>query len=111
MDTTGPDRRSTGPVVAIALVAPFLGEVVSMATPPLDLLRPWNLALMVALYGGGALICRELAHRYRLGVLGLCLLGAAYAVYEEALVDRYWFDPRYWADAGVGSYSRVWHTN
>jgi hypothetical protein len=99
------------PRFAILLVAPLVGEVLSTATPPLDLLLPWNLALMMALYGGGALICREVARRYRLGLLGLCLLGAAYAVYEEALVDRYWFDPGYWKNAGVGSYSAIWHTN
>ncbi|WP_433306384.1 hypothetical protein ACQP2F_20640 [Actinoplanes sp. CA-030573] len=99
------------PAVVIVLVAPFLGEVLPTATPPLGLLLPWNLALMAALYGSGALLCRELTRRYRLGLPGLCLLAAAYAVYEEALVDRYWFDPHYWQEAGVGSYGRVWHTN
>jgi hypothetical protein len=38
-------------------------------------------------------------------------LGAAYGVYEEGLVDRYWYFPGYWEDTGVGSYSVVWHTN
>ena len=104
-------RARRSPVLAILLVAPFLGEVTSTATPPLDLLLPWNLALMAALYGCGALICRELVRRHRLGLLGLCLLGAAYAVYEEALVDRFWFDPEFQEAVGVGAYGRVWHTN
>lgn len=104
-------RLLRSPAFAILLVAPFLGEVMSTATSPLDLILPWNLVLMAALYGSGALICRELVRRYRLGLLGLCLFGAAYAVYEEALVDRFWFDPRFWDDVGVGSYSQVWHTN
>ncbi len=99
------------PVVALLLVAPYLGEVLSTATAPLELLLPWNLALFAALYGGGALVCRELAFRWRLGLPGLALLGAAYGVYEEALVDRYWFDPGYAHDTGVGAYARVWHTN
>jgi hypothetical protein len=97
--------------MAILLVAPFFGETLSGSTPPLDLVLPWNLALMAGLYGCGALICREVARRFGLGLLGLCLLGAAYGVYEEALVDRYWFYPKFWDGSGVGSYSQVWHTN
>jgi hypothetical protein len=104
-------RSLRSPAVAILLVAPFFGETLSGSTPPLDLVLPWNLALMAGLYGSGALICREVARRFRFGLLGLCLLGAAYGVYEEALVDRYWFNPQFWDDVGVGSYGRVWHTN
>ncbi|GIH68973.1 hypothetical protein [Sphaerimonospora thailandensis] len=99
------------PVVVLLLLAPYLGEVLSTATPPLKLLLPWNLALLVALYGCGALLCRELAHRWGLGLPGLALLGAAYGVYEEALVDRFWFDPGYAQYTGVGDYAQVWHTN
>jgi hypothetical protein len=99
------------PGLAILLVAPFFGETLSGATPPLDLILPWNLALTAGLYGCGALICREVARRFGLGLLGLCLLGAAYGVYEEALVDRYWFYRKFWDETGVGSYSQVWHTN
>ncbi|MGI5230920.1 hypothetical protein [Actinoallomurus sp. CA-142502] len=99
------------PVLVLLLSAPYLGEVLSTATPPLDLLLPWNLALFVALYGCGALLCRELAHRWGLGLPGLILLGMAYGVYEEALVDRFWFDPAYARHSGVGDYARIWHTN
>ncbi|ONH32815.1 hypothetical protein [Pseudofrankia asymbiotica] len=99
------------PVLALLLVAPYLGEVLSTATPPIELLLPWNLAFFAALYGCGALLCREMAHRWGLGLPGLALLGAAYGVYEEALVDRFWFDPGYAQDAGVDGYAEVWHTN
>ena len=97
-----------GPGVTILFVAPFFGESLSTATPPLDLLLPWNLAIMVAMYGSGALLCREIARRWSLGVVGLCLLAAAYAVYEEALVDRFWFDRSYAEESGVDDYGRVW---
>ncbi|GAA0532488.1 hypothetical protein GCM10010172_11570 [Paractinoplanes ferrugineus] len=96
------------PVVALLVVSPFMGEVLSTATSPLELLVPWNLLLFVALYGCGALLCREVAYRWRLGLPGLILLGAAYGVFEEALVDRFWFDRSYARTAGVGDYSRVW---
>lgn len=104
-------RVSPRPVLLILLVAPFFGEGLSGSSPPLDLLLPWNLAFMAALYGCGALVCREVAHRFGLGFSGLVLLGVAYAVWEEALVDRYWFFPDFWDDSGIGTYSVVWHTN
>jgi len=104
-------RARNSPALAILLLAPFLGEALSGATPPLELLLPWNLALMVGLYGCGALICREAAHRLGLGLVGLILLGAAYGVYEEGLVDRFWYSPEFWADQGVGAYSVVGETN
>jgi hypothetical protein len=97
--------------LTLLVVAPFFGEVLSTATAPLDILLPWNLALVVSMYGCGALLCREVAHRYGLGWAGLLLLGAAYGVYEEGLVDRFWYDPSYWDDVGIGDYSVVWHIN
>lgn len=104
-------RAATSPVLLILLIAPFFGEGLSGSTPPLDLLLPWNHAFMAASYGCGALVCREVAHRFGLGFTGLVLLGVAYAVWEEALVDRYWFLPQFWEDSGIGSYSVVWHGN
>ncbi|WP_250004734.1 hypothetical protein [Actinoplanes sp. M2I2] len=104
-------RVITSPVLLILVLAPFFGEGLSGSSPPLDLLLPWNLAFMMALYGCGALVCREVAHRFSLGFTGLVLLGAAYAVWEEAIVDRYWFFPQFWAESGIGVYSVVWHTN
>lgn len=103
--------RLRSPVLLVLLLAPFLGECMSGATPPLDLLLPWNLALFVALYGCGALLCREVVVRRGLGLAGLLWMGAAYGVYEEALVDRFWFSPTAWHDLGVGGYGVLWHTN
>ena len=104
--------RLRQPVFAVLLLAPALGEWLSGATPPLDMVVwPPGLVLLVSLYGCGALLCREIARNHGLGLRGLCLLAAAYAVFEEALVDRFWFDPRPAAEGGLGRYSEVWHTN
>ena len=113
-DTEDPGRLRrilTHPALLILLLAPFFGEGLSGATAPLDLLLPWNLAFMAALYGCGALVCREVAHRFDLGFGGLVVLGIAYGVWEEGLVDRYWFSPSFWADTGVGTYGVVRDTN
>jgi hypothetical protein len=104
-------RFVSHPALLILFLAPFFGEGLSGSTPPLDLLLPWNLAFMAALYGCGALVCREVSHRFGLGFRGLVLLGVAYGVWEEGLVDRYWFFPHFWESSGIGTYSVVWHTN
>jgi len=88
-----------------------LGEWLSTATPPLDMLWPPSFVLLVSMYGGGALLCREIAWRRGLGLTGLCVLAAAYSVFEEALVDRYWFDRLPPSEGGLGRYGEVWHTN
>lgn len=111
----GPGRRLRaalgGPVVVIMVLAPFLGEVLSTSASPLNLFLPWNLALLAALYGSGALLCREFALRFGLGLRGLFLLAAAYGVYEEALIVRSWFDPVYQQAIGLGDYGRVGGVN
>lgn len=80
MVTTKAPALVRRPVVVLLVLAPFLAEVLSTSTPPLDLLVPWNLVLLASLYGCGALLCREVARRHRLGLPGLVLLAAAYGV-------------------------------
>lgn len=99
------------PLASLLLVAPVFGEVLSTSTTPVDLLQPWSLVLMIGLYGCGAVLVRELTLRWRLGWTGLLLLSTVYGIIEEGLVDRFWYDPAYWADSGIGAYSAVGHIN
>ena len=103
--------RLRHPAVVALFLAPILGEWLSTASPPLDSLWPPALVLLVSLYGCGAVLCREIARQHGLGLRGLCVLAAAYGVFEEALVDRFWFHPRPSDEGGLGTYSEVWHTN
>lgn len=107
----GSQPRRWAPTLTILLLAPFLGETFSTASSPIELVMPWALPLVVGMYGGGALLCREIARRYNLSFLGLCLLAVTYGAYEEGLIDRFWFDPEFWEEAGVGSYSVVGELN
>ena len=85
-------------VLALLVLAPLLGEVLPGSTPPLALLtNPFAVAYNLALYGGGALVVRELIRRRALGWANLLLLGAAYGVLEEGLVVTSWFNPL-WPD-------------
>jgi hypothetical protein len=100
-------RGLRSPALAVLLIAPFVGETFSTASSPLQLVMPWSVPLVVGMYGCGVLVCHEVAIRFGFGWSGLALLGVAYAVYEEGLIDRFWWDPAFWEEAGVGDYSVV----
>jgi hypothetical protein len=92
----------------LLLLAPLLGEIVSGSTPPIVfLLSPVPAVLEVALYGGGALLVRELVIRWRRSWMSVVLLGLAYGLVEEAVVLKALFDPN-WPGAGqLGTYGRA----
>jgi hypothetical protein len=64
------------------------------------------LLTLVVLYGGGAVIIRELTFRWGKGWRSILLLGAAYGIIEEGLMVKSFFDPN-WMDLGaLGTYGR-----
>lgn len=97
------------PVVALLVLAPFIGEVMSTSTPITAFVLPWTFLFEAALYGGGALLVREVVRVKGLGLAGFVALGAAYGIFEEAVLVRSWFDPEF-LDA-YRDYSRVWQTS
>jgi hypothetical protein len=74
------------------LLAPLIGEYLhgNMSVTAL----PW-LVLTAPLYGGGALLIREVARRTKRGWPTVWLLALAYAVIEEGLVTQTLFNPSY----------------
>ena len=99
------EQTRFSPALLAFLLAPVLGELMSSSVPMPGFLIAWiPLAL---LYGTGALLCRELAFRWKTGWVGILLLGVAYGIYEEGLVARSFFDPE-WKDLeGLGVYGRA----
>jgi hypothetical protein len=85
-------------VLTLLLIAPLFGELVSGATPLLGWLNPGAVVYLIALYGSGAVLSRELVRRRGLGWTNLLILGAAYGVLEEGLVVTSWFNPL-WPDS------------
>ncbi|MEC3953710.1 hypothetical protein VMT65_11755 [Nocardia sp. CDC153] len=80
------------PALGLLVLAPLVGEYLLGNVPINDL--PMIIGL-IPLYGGGALLIRETARRWRLGWPGIVVLGLAYAVIEEGLLTRSLFDPDY----------------
>ena len=108
-------RRS--PALMLFLLAPMVGELLSSSSPPAEFFSPIGFVAMTVLYGGGALLCRELAHRWGKGLASLLLLGAAYGVVEEGLLVKSFFNPNFVDMGALGSYGRwggvnwVWSVN
>ena len=87
------------PALALFLLSPAIGELLSGSAPPAEFFTPFGFLMIVCLYGSGALLVRELRVRWKKGIGSVLLLGAAYGVLEEGLLVTSWFSP-YWVDLG-----------
>jgi hypothetical protein len=90
MNTT---LRRFAPAATLFVLSPLIGEVLFGAIPLSRL--PFGLLGVVGLYGGGAILVRELVVRRRLGATWLVVLGLAYGLVEEGLVVQSLFDQHY----------------
>ncbi|MEU6586075.1 hypothetical protein [Nocardia sp. NPDC046763] len=84
--------KRTLPALGLLVLAPLVGEYL-LGNIAIDALP--MIVGIIPLYGGGALLIREVARRWRLGWPGIILLGLAYAVIEEGLLTRSLFNPDY----------------
>ncbi|GAA0242944.1 hypothetical protein GCM10009000_068220 [Halobacterium noricense] len=85
-------RQSTkriAPVLGLLVLAPWVGEYL-LGNIPLGILVA--LPFLVPLYGGGALLIREVTRRTSRGWPTIVLLGVAYGVIEAGLVDQSLFN-------------------
>jgi hypothetical protein len=99
-------RRS--PRLTLLLLAPFIAEVL-FGSVPLTHLPAF--VLIVGLYGGGALLIREMVRRRNLPSYWLLILGLAFAIFAEGLVQQSFFNPHYPGISFLGWYSRAWGVN
>ncbi len=93
-------KRIIPPALALFLLSPMIGELLSGSAPPAEFFTPFGFTVMTLLYGGGALTARELKVRWGKGMGSLLLLGAAYGVLEEGLMVASFQNP-HWQDLGV----------
>ncbi len=99
--------RRLPPALLLFIIAPVFGELFSGSSPLNEFVNPVTFITLALLYGGGAVIARELVVRWRKGWFSLLLLGFAYGIYEEGLLVQSFFDPA-WMDLGnLATYGRV----
>ncbi len=85
-------KRLWPAALTLLLLSPLIGEVSSGSTPPLFVIQPFFLVFLPTLYGIFALLTHEVIARRRLGWGNALLLGAAFGVFQEALVVQTWFN-------------------
>jgi hypothetical protein len=87
-------RRKQGvlPAVGLFLLAPLVAEYL-LGNLPIKLIVA--LVLLAPMYGGGALLIRELVRRTGRGWPSIVLLGLAYGIFEEAFTTQSLFNPDY----------------
>ncbi|QYC42409.1 hypothetical protein Nocox_24030 [Nonomuraea coxensis DSM 45129] len=90
------------PALGLFLLSPLAGEFL-LGNLPVTALPA--LVVLAPLYGGGALLIRELARRRGAGWPGMVLLAVAYGLVEEGLLTRSLFDPHF---AGMDLASYAW---
>src|SRR3979411_3442090 len=78
--------------LGLFLLAPYIGEFV-LGNQPITAFP--TLVLLAPMYGGGALLIREVARRTTGGWPVIIMLAAAYALLEEGPIDQMLFNPAY----------------
>jgi hypothetical protein len=87
-------KRRWLPALVLFFLAPAVGELLCGNMPPLQFFKPPALLCAAALYGGGAILIREVTLRWGKGWPTLLALGAAYAAVEEGLMVKSYFNPQ-----------------
>ena len=103
--------EKTRAALILLLLSPMIGEMLSGSSPPLEFFHPFSLALLLGMYGTGALLVRELAVIWRKGWASILSLGASYGIIEEGIAVKSFFDPG-WQDLGtLAEYGRYVDVN
>lgn len=83
-------RGRARPVMFLLFLAPLIAEVLWGTT---TVTGSAGYFAQIGLYGGGALLIREVVCRWGGGWPSILLLGAAYGAIEEGLLEPTWFTP------------------
>ena len=97
------------PAVMLVLVAPLIGEVLNGAT---RLSYIFVFVPQVMVWGCGALLVREVVHRWNGGWISILMLGLALATAVELLILQTSLAPIPWLELmSIPAYGRAWGVN
>lgn len=88
-----PFLQQVAPAVGLFVLAPLVGELLLGNVPAASL--PWSLLFLAPMYGGGALLIREVTRRSGRGWGTMMLLATAYGVLQPGILDQSLFNPSY----------------
>ncbi len=94
MDKTnpGPIKKSVLPAISLFFLAPLVAEFL-LGNLPIKMLPV--ILILAPLYGGGALLIRELVRRSGRGWPSIVVLALLYGIVEEAYTTQSLFNPNY----------------
>jgi hypothetical protein len=78
----------------LLFLSPVIAELLSGSTPPLQFIQPFALVVLPTLYGISALLIREIIVRRGLTWGNALLMGAAFGIFQEALIVQTWYNFR-----------------
>src|SRR5258708_6970059 len=81
------------PALVLFFLSPFIAEFLTGATPPFGLLNPFLVLFFGFFYGSSAILIRELTLRWKKGIFTQLVLGFAFAILEEGIVTKVFFNP------------------
>jgi hypothetical protein len=87
-----PVRKGVLPAIGLFFLAPLIAEFL-LGNLPIKMLPV--ILVLAPMYGGGALLIRELVRRAGLGWPSIVLLALAYGIVEEAYTTQSLFNPNY----------------
>ena len=85
-------KRGIWPALGLVFTAPLVAEFL-LGNLPIKMLPA--LIVLAPMYGGGALVIREVSRRTGRGWPSILVLGMAYAILEEAFTTQSLFNPNY----------------
>jgi hypothetical protein len=91
-ETTRPVRKGVLPAIGLFFLAPLIAEFL-LGDLPIKMLPV--VLVLAPMYGGGALLIRELVRRAGLGWPSIVVLALAYGIVEEAYTTQSLFNPNY----------------
>lgn len=81
-------KEKTKAVIFLSLLSPFIGEIITGATPPLNFFDPLFFLVFWTLYGSGILLIRELWIRWGQKYGSLMLLGLSFGLIKEGIAGK-----------------------
>jgi hypothetical protein len=96
--------RRVAPAVGLFFLAPLVGEYL---LGNVSIVEIWALPVLALLYGGGAILIREVARHTGRGWPAMLVLGLAYGLIEAGLIDQTLFKPPELTTGVVGAATYV----
>ncbi len=99
------------PITALLLLSPITSELISGFYKITEFVDPIRLLLISSMYGIGTLLVREIKARRELCYGAVFLLGIAYAIIDEGIATKSFFDPNMVELSILSSYGRFMGVN